>query len=51
MQVAGVDTNPTRQFPVRERFPGFLAQHLEHAQAQRMAERLELIGPIYRQNV
>ena len=51
VQVAGVDPEPLRELAVRERLVALAAEHLEHAQPQRMAEGLELLGSLDRQDV
>ena len=43
VKMAGIDAEPLRELTVRELPVAFLAEHLEHADAQRMAERLELL--------
>ena len=40
VQVAGVDAEPLGELTVRQLPVAFLAEHLQHAHAQRMAERL-----------
>ena len=49
VQVPGVDAEPLRQLPVRQVLGVARAEHLEHAQAQRMAERLELLRLVERE--
>src|SRR4249920_1680533 len=51
VEVARVDPELVRQLAVRERLRGVRPQRLEHAQAQRMAKRLQLIGLIEDQDV
>ena len=51
VQVAGVDPEPVRELAIRERLLALAAEHLEHPQSQRMAESLELLGPLDRQDV
>ena len=46
VQVAGIDVEPLRQLPVRQRLSALAAEHLEHSQPERMAESLELLGPL-----
>jgi hypothetical protein len=49
MEVAGVDLETARQLAVRELLAG-LAEQLEHAQAQRVPQSLDLLRAIDRQD-
>ena len=50
VQVAGIDREPRRELAVRQRLVR-LAECLQHLQAQRMAERLQLLGPVELEDV
>jgi hypothetical protein len=47
--MTGVDLEPLGELAVREHLV-VLAEQLEHAQAQRVPERLQLLGLVNRQN-
>ena len=51
VQVAGVDVEPLRELAIRQRLAALVAEHLEHSQSERMAERLELLRPLDREDV
>jgi hypothetical protein len=46
-----VDAQPLRKLPVRQRTLLALPEHLEHTQPQRMAESLQLLRTIDREDV
>jgi GTP-binding protein len=51
VEVARIDAEPLRKLAVRQVLAFVLPEHLEHAQAQWMAERLELLGLLDREDV
>src|SRR5437763_559293 len=51
VQVAVIHAEPLRKLAVGQRPLALAAEHLEHSQPERMAESLELLGSLYRQNV
>ena len=51
VQVPGIDVEPLGELAVRQRLAALVAEHLEHAEPQRMAERLELFGSLDREDV
>jgi hypothetical protein len=50
VEMPGVDAEPLRELPVRQSL-GLRSELLEHAQAKRMAECLQLLGTIDGQRV
>ena len=51
VQVAGIDVELLRQLAVGQALAALVAEHLEHTKAERMAERLELLGALDREDV
>ena len=51
VQVAGIDVEPLRELAVRQRLAALAAEHLEHPEPERMAESLELLGSLDREDV
>ena len=49
VEVAGVDLEPLRELAVRQQLV-VLTEQLEHAEPERVPERLQLLGPVDRQN-
>jgi hypothetical protein len=51
VQVAGIDAQPLSELAVRQVVALALPEHLEHAQAERMAERFQLLRSLDREDV
>ena len=51
VQVARVDAESLSELAVRHRILAVRAEHLEHAKTERMAERLQLLGSVEREDV
>ena len=51
VKVARIDAEALCELAIGQRVLALAAEHLEHAQAQRVAESLELLGPLDREDV
>jgi hypothetical protein len=49
--MAGIDVELLRQLPVRQRLSALAAEHLEHSEPEGMAEGLELLSPLDRDDI
>jgi hypothetical protein len=50
VQVAGIDAETVGKLPVRER-DSFVPEELQHAEAERVAERLQLLRSLDRDDI